>query len=195
MVCLSHRNAVYNLVGTKLLATVLSHYQLTPKTNRASLMGSMNFSRPEGSAVAYASSILGNNLPVAAGIAMNRALSKTTSVVFVFTGDGAMEEGSFWETILFARSHQLPLVIVVENNDYSMSSTIAQRRSNIDLSKVCEGVGIRTSALAARSSTKPNKHFCQRGPKLLPEIRPASSSTWRHSTSMPVLLPDGRRTV
>ncbi len=142
VVCLSHRNAVYNLVGTKSFATVLSHYQLTPRTNRASLMGSMNLAA-DGSAVAYASSILGNNLPVAAGIAMNRALSKLASVVFVFTGDGAMEEGSFWETMIFARSHGLPLVIVVENNDYSMSSTIAQRRSNIDLSKVCDGVGIR----------------------------------------------------
>jgi TPP-dependent pyruvate/acetoin dehydrogenase alpha subunit len=53
-----------------------------------------------------------------------------------------MEEGTFWETSIFARSHKLSLVIVVENNDFSMSSTIAQRRSEVDLSKVCAGLGI-----------------------------------------------------
>ena len=53
-----------------------------------------------------------------------------------------MEEGAFWETQVFARSHGLALVIIVENNDYSMSSTIAQRRSAIDLAQVCAGTGL-----------------------------------------------------
>ena len=62
--------------------------------------------------------------------------------MFVVTGDGAMEEGAFWETIIFARSHALGLVVVVENNDCSMSSTINQRRCAIDLSLVCGGLDV-----------------------------------------------------
>jgi pyruvate dehydrogenase E1 component alpha subunit len=104
-------------------------------------MGSMNLAMPD-TGIAYTSSILGNNLPVAAGIAMNRTVRKQPGVVFVFTGDGAMEEGVFWETLIFSRSHRLPLVIIVENDNHSMSSTIAQRRSEISLSKVCDGVGV-----------------------------------------------------
>ena len=139
--CLSHRNAPYNLIRAKSLATVLLHYQLTSKTKSNSLMGSMNLAMPK-SGILYTSSILGNNLPVAAGIAMNRVLVKEFGVVFVLTGDGAIEEGSFWETTIFARSHGLPLVIIVTNDNHSMSSTIVQRRSAINLAKICEGVGI-----------------------------------------------------
>jgi TPP-dependent pyruvate/acetoin dehydrogenase alpha subunit len=142
VMCASHRNAVYNLIRARSFATVLAHYQLLSRGSTDSLMGSMNLAVPE-TGISYTSSILGNNLPVAAGIAMNQALAKKPGVVFVSTGDGAMEEGSFWETMVFARSHRLPLVIIVENNNHSMSSTIAERRSEIGLAKVCDGIGIR----------------------------------------------------
>ena len=138
--CLSHRNAAYNLAQAKSLARVLAHYRLVERTNGCAQMGSMNLAT-EDTSIAYSSSILGNNLAVATGIAMHRALVKQPGVVFVCTGDGAMEEGIFWESLIFSRSHKLPIVIVVENNDFSMSSTIAQRRSPIDLSQVCAGVG------------------------------------------------------
>jgi TPP-dependent pyruvate/acetoin dehydrogenase alpha subunit len=137
--CLTHRNAAYNLARARSLDVVLEHYRLAERST-GGLMGSMNLA-VEDTSIAYSSSILGNDLAVATGIAMHRALVKQAGVVFVCTGDGAMEEGVFWESLLFSRSHNLGLVIVVENNDYSMSSTIAQRRSTVDLSQVCAGVG------------------------------------------------------
>lgn len=140
-ICLTHRNVAYNLARSGSLDAILEHYRLEPNTARPGLMGSMNLAAVRTS-IAYSSSILCNNLPVAAGIAMNRKLAKRAGVVFVVTGDGAMEEGAFWETLVFARSHGLALVIIVENNDYSMSSTIAQRRSDIDLEHVCTGAGL-----------------------------------------------------
>lgn len=137
--CLSHRNAAHNLAQAKSIEVVVEHYRLAERS-AGGLMGSMNLA-VEDSSIAYSSSILGNNLAVATGIAMHRALVKQPGVVFVCTGDGAMEEGVFWESLIFSRSHNLGLVVVVENNDYSMSSTITQRRSPIDLSHVCAGVG------------------------------------------------------
>lgn len=139
--CLSHRNAAYNLARSKSLNAVLERYQLSRPSTAGAHMGSMNLA-VEGVGIAYSSSILGNNLAVAAGIAMHRSLVHKPGVIFVVTGDGAMEEGIFWETLIFSRSHKLPLVVVVENNDFSMSSTISQRRSNIDLAHVCAGAGI-----------------------------------------------------
>lgn len=139
--CLSHRNAAYNLARTKSLDAVLKHYRMEQRPDRVAQMASMNLACDDTS-IAYSSSILGNNLAVAAGIAMNRKLMKRAGIVFVVTGDGAMEEGVFWETMIFARSHALGLVIVVENNDCSMSSTIEQRRSAIDLSLVCRGLDV-----------------------------------------------------
>src|SRR6266853_5814029 len=141
-ICLTHRNIAYNLARLRSLDSILGHYRLISTPVQPGLMGSMNLAA-EHTSIAYTSSVLGNNLPVAMGIAMNRKLAGRSGVVFVLTGDGAMEEGAFWETCLFARSHHLGLVIIVENNNYSMSSTIDQRRSGIDLAQVCSGVGLR----------------------------------------------------
>lgn len=141
-ICLTHRNAAYNLMQARSLDAVLEHYRLKVRTPQGALMGSMNLVMP-GTAIGYSSSILGNALGVGAGFAMNRVLNKKPGVTFTFTGDGAMEEGIFWETLIFARSHKLPLVVIIENDNHSMSSTIAQRRSPIDLSLVCEGLGVK----------------------------------------------------
>ena len=140
--CLTHRNAAYNLARIKSLDAILQHYRLEEFSPVGGLMGSMNLAA-DGSDIAYTSSILGNNLPVAAGMAMNRLVMGKVGVVFVLTGDGAMEEGSFWETLVFSCSHHLPLVIVVENNDHSMSSTIQQRRCNINIDQISKGIGIK----------------------------------------------------
>src|SRR5688572_10429413 len=141
VLCVSHRNAEYNLVRLKSLTKAIEHYQMAATSPAGPKMGSMNLAA-DGTNIIYASSILGNNLPVGAGVAFNRKIRETEGVVFVATGDGAMEEGAFWETMIFARSHELRLVVIVENNDYAMSSTIAERRSPVDLSKVCDGIGI-----------------------------------------------------
>ncbi len=138
--CLTHRNAAYNLARSKSLNSILKHYQLSSPSTVGANMGSMNLAI-EGVGIAYSSSILGNNLAVATGIAMHRSLIHKPGVIFVVTGDGAMEEGIFWETLIFSQAHKLPLVIIIENNDMSMSSTVLQRRSTIDLSKVCAGIG------------------------------------------------------
>jgi TPP-dependent pyruvate/acetoin dehydrogenase alpha subunit len=138
--CLSHRNVAYNLARSKSLDAVLRHYRLSAPSTAGAHMGSMNLAT-EGTGIAYSSSILGNNLAVAAGIAMHRSLVSKSGVVFALTGDGAMEEGVFWETLVFSKSHRLPMVIVIENNNCSMSSTIAQRRCSINISQLCAAVG------------------------------------------------------
>ena len=142
MLCVSHRNVAYNLARSKSLKSALNHYKMVERLDREAQMASMNLA-DDNTNIAYASGILGNNLAVAAGIAMNRKLNDRAGITFVATGDGAMEEGIFWETLIFARSHALGLVIIVENNNCSMSSTIEQRRCPIDLSFVCKGLDIK----------------------------------------------------
>ena len=140
--CLTHRNIAYNLARSKSLNLILKHFRLTDSSDGLGQMGSMNLAT-KGTGIAYTSSILGNNLGVASGIAMHRSLASLPGVVFVITGDGAIEEGIFWETLVFSKSHSLPLVIVVENNDYSLGSNILERRSDISLQNVCTGIGIK----------------------------------------------------
>ena len=139
-ISVTHRNILYNLVRQDDLRGVLKLYDQSENASLSS-MGSMNLALDE-SGVKYASSILGNNLAVAAGIAMSRKFLGGSGVSFATTGDGAIEEGVFWEVLLHARTHDLPLVILVEDNDFSLASTIAERRCSINLRSVCEGVGV-----------------------------------------------------
>ena len=60
----------------------------------------MNLSNPEKNII-YSSSILGNNLAVGSGFALANKLKKQNSVVFIVTGDGAIEEGFFMKVYYF----------------------------------------------------------------------------------------------
>ena len=64
------------------------------------IKGSMNFT-DSLSGIIYTSSILGNNLSVASGIA--KCLKNKQSLCFCVTGDGAIEEGSFYETLILSK--------------------------------------------------------------------------------------------
>lgn len=139
--CLTHRNGAYNLARSKAFEVELAHYRLEPHPEIGGQMASMNLAM-ENTNIAYSSSIIGNNLAVASGIALHRKLVKSPGVVFVMTGDGAIEEGVVWESLIFARSHELRLVVVVENNNMSLGSSIEERRCAIDLSRVCSGLDV-----------------------------------------------------
>ena len=138
---LTHRNAAYNLVRATDPMNVVHEYELSRSGAAFGQLGSMNLSIPK-SGVVYASSILGNNVSVACGFAYGQRMSDNNSITVVLTGDGAMEEGAFYEGLVFAKSHELPLILIVDNNDYSMASAISQRRCNINLELFCKSIGI-----------------------------------------------------
>lgn len=144
---LTHRNVAYNLVRAAALAPVRDEFLGLPTGLAGGRLGSMNLTNP-ARGVMYASSILGNDLSVACGIALGKVVMSDPGVVIALTGDGAIEEGAFWESLIFAKTHMLPLLIVIEDNDQSMSSTIEQRRVPISMDRVCGGIGIPFSRLA-----------------------------------------------
>jgi len=69
--------------------------------------------------VEFHSGSLGHLPAVAAGVAMDCKLRGSDNRVIVITGDGELNEGSVWETILVANAHQLGnLTIVVDRNQF-----------------------------------------------------------------------------
>ena len=138
---LTHRNAVFNMARAESLRPVLDEYHLQESGYGRGMLGSMNLSNTSGG-ITYSSSILGNNLSVACGLAFARTIRAGTGIVCVVTGDGAMEEGAFYESLVFASSHGLRVLFVVDNNDYSMASRIDERRCGINIQSLCEAVGI-----------------------------------------------------
>lgn len=149
LILLSHRNIHYNLALTQALKPVLDEYLLKEAGLGGGRMGSMNLDN-EAARVIYTSSILGNNLAVAAGVALAQKV-RMTGVTFVVTGDGAMEEGSLHETLIFMMSNRLASVIVVENNGWSLATRIPERRCEVDLRKLAEAVGARYEKLSGNN--------------------------------------------
>src|SRR5207244_7737170 len=80
--------------------------------------------------------ILGNAMGVAAGVGLGLRVQESPGIVIVVTGDGAIEEGAFTESLTFMRTYHVSGLIIVENNGWSMSTTIPERRCDIHLDRL-----------------------------------------------------------
>jgi TPP-dependent pyruvate/acetoin dehydrogenase alpha subunit len=69
-------------------------------------------------------SMLGANLPVAAGLGLTFKMEETDNVVVAYFGEGASNVGDFHEALNFAGVQRLPIVFVCENNQYAYSVPI-----------------------------------------------------------------------
>jgi TPP-dependent pyruvate/acetoin dehydrogenase alpha subunit len=72
--------------------------------------------------------IVANTIPVAVGLGLSLKLKNSDSISCVFFGDGAIEEGVFYESVNFAVVKNLPVLFVCENNLYSVYSNLEVRQ-------------------------------------------------------------------
>src|SRR5205807_2980200 len=64
---------------------------------------------------------VGSQAPHAAGVAYAMKLRKEPRVAVCLFGDGAMSKGDVWEAMNFAGVHKLPVVFVINNNQWAIS--------------------------------------------------------------------------
>ena len=81
-------------------------------------------------------------LPVADGLALAAQLKGTRQVAATFTGDGATSEGDFHEAVNLAAVWKLPVLFVIENNQYGLSTPVAEQYACRDLADRGLGYGI-----------------------------------------------------
>jgi TPP-dependent pyruvate/acetoin dehydrogenase alpha subunit len=86
-------------------------------------------------------SMLGANLPVAAGLALTFKMEKKDNVVIAYFGEGASNTGDFHEALNFAGVNKLPVVFVCENNLYAYSVPIEKTMAVEDVAVRAEGYG------------------------------------------------------
>jgi len=139
---LSHRNIHYNMVRESRVNLEIDEFMLKDTGLAKGKLGSMNLVNPKKN-ILYTSNVLGNNLPVSTGISLSNIIQKINGAVFTVTGDGAIEEGSFYESLLFMKSLSLSNIVIVENNNWSLATQIHERRSKIDLEKISSGLGVK----------------------------------------------------
>lgn len=70
---------------------------------------------------------LGPQLGVADGVALGNLLKKNPHVTAVFTGDGATSEGDFHESLNVAAVWDLPVIFIIENNGYGLSTPSSEQ--------------------------------------------------------------------
>lgn len=68
--------------------------------------------------------ITGGGIPIATGAALALKLKKSKNLVVCFLGDGATNQGTFHESLNMASVWRLPVIYLIENNLYAMSTSI-----------------------------------------------------------------------
>ncbi|MFV8269485.1 alpha-ketoacid dehydrogenase subunit alpha/beta [Flavobacterium sp. GT2N3] len=85
---------------------------------------------------------LGPQLGVADGIALANKLKKNGKVTAVFTGEGATSEGDFHEALNIASVWELPVMFVIENNGYGLSTPTNEQYRCENLADKGKGYGM-----------------------------------------------------
>lgn len=90
---------------------------------------------------------LGPQLGVADGIALACKLQKEKKATLVFTGDGATSEGDFHEAVNVAAVWDLPVIILIENNGYGLSTPSSEQFKCKNFIDKGPGYGIETELI------------------------------------------------
>lgn len=87
--------------------------------------------------------IVGAQVPIGAGLAFASKYKDKKEVSIVYLGDGAVNQGQVYETFNMAALWSLPVIFVVENNQYAMGTSVARSCSTPDaIDKRGESFGI-----------------------------------------------------
>lgn len=105
--------------------------------------GSMHLADPSHG-VMGASAVVASTISHAAGAALAERIrpgGKSSRIFVPVFGDGATEQGVFFETLNFAALHQLPVLFVMEDNSLAVHTSLAERQA-FSIPKVCAAFGI-----------------------------------------------------
>lgn len=88
------------------------------------------------------SALVASTIPVATGDALASQNQGRKRVVVASFGDGAVDEGIFFESLNFAALKNLPIIFVCENNHYAVHSRVSDRHKETHLYKFGESLGL-----------------------------------------------------
>ncbi len=80
--------------------------------------------------------IVGAQIPMGAGIAFAEQYNGTKNVCFCSFGDGAARQGALHETFNMAMIWKLPVIFIIENNNYAMGTSVERTTNVMDMSKI-----------------------------------------------------------
>ena len=102
--------------------------------------GSMHLSAPDRGLIAT-SAVVATTIPVAVGAALANAYRGSPDLVACFFGDGAIEEGVFWESLNFAALRRLRILFVCEDNHLAIHTPSTARQGFTSIPDAVQGFG------------------------------------------------------
>lgn len=89
------------------------------------------------------SGIVGGGIPLATGCAFSAMVRGVDQVSLCFFGDGAVNQGTFHESLNMASLWNLPVIYLCENNGYAVTVSVAQTHGQPDIALRAAGFGMR----------------------------------------------------
>jgi len=116
-----------------------------------------------------ANGIVGGGIPIGVGAGLGISIRGTDQVAVIFFSDGACNNGVFAESLNLAAIWDLPVIFLLENNQYAVSSPIEEMSRIPDLYRRAEGYGVPAfpadgnDVLAVYEKTKEAIEACRKG--------------------------------
>lgn len=92
--------------------------------------------------IIHSTSMLAGTIPVAAGIAYADKLNGADNVVLTYNGEGSTAQGVFHEAINYAAVHKLPVITIIENNQWAYGTPAHLEFPLEDFARRADGFGI-----------------------------------------------------
>ncbi len=93
------------------------------------------------------SAIVAGTIPIGVGAALALKLERQPQVAVVFFGDGAVDEGVFYESLNFAALKRLPMLFICENNGYATQSSQELRQAGGGIVERAQALGVTAIAV------------------------------------------------
>jgi TPP-dependent pyruvate/acetoin dehydrogenase alpha subunit len=88
------------------------------------------------------SAIVGGGIPLATGCGLSAKVRRTDQVALCFFGDGAVNQGTFHESLNMAALWKLPVIYLCENNGYAITTSLEKSHGQPSIAKRAEGYGM-----------------------------------------------------
>jgi pyruvate dehydrogenase E1 component alpha subunit len=139
--CPSHRDMGAFLIRGMPVRTILAQYMARKTGATRGRDGNMHMGDMKYNLIAFVS-MLGDNVPVAAGLGMAFKMRNEDRVAICFFGDGATSRGDWHEGINMAAVMKVPVVYVCNNNQYAYSTPLERQMAVENVADRAEAYGL-----------------------------------------------------
>jgi len=129
----NHRSHCHAVAKGSPVRSILTEMMGRQSGVSGGLGGAMQFIHSENNL--FCGSIVGSNIPIAAGMALAMKEQETRGVTMCMFGDGGSNTGSFHEGLNLAALWKLPVVYILENNQFAEAMPVAESVACTPLSK------------------------------------------------------------